>query len=330
MEPTTENWLIDCDAGVDDCAALLIAFANKTINIVAITCVFGNTTLDNVVKNVTKILEVVDRKIPVYVGAQKPLVEPRPEKDDYYGLDGLGDSEKYYELKGYSDCIQKEFAPNAIIRLAKEYETKGGLNIFACGPLTNMALAAKLDKGIADRVKKLFIMGGAWLSMGNSTLTAEFNFFMDPDSASITLRNYHNIHLVPIETTTGVFFDDKDTEELRSVDTKVGIFYKHITEVLMKDLDNQPRPLADSMPDAVALACALYSDTIIKTEELESYVDFKGHKTRGSLVSIWYKYGTYYDDVVLKPEKIKKIKIITEASTEKVKSLLKNALISLN
>ena len=236
-----ENWLIDCDAGVDDCAALFIALSDKRINIVAITCCFGNTTVENVVKNVAKILEITGKAIPIYSGASKPLVDPRPEKDDYYGEDGLGDTEDYFHLKGHINCIQKEYGPKAIIRIAKEYESKGKISIFACGPLTNMALAAKLDKNIGNRVKKVFIMGGAWLNMGNSTLSAEFNFFMDPESASITLRGYHNIHIVPIETTTTVFLDEDDTEELRNLDCKVGRFFKSITNVLMKDLDNQGR-----------------------------------------------------------------------------------------
>jgi len=324
----TENWLIDCDAGVDDAAAFLLILADKRINIVGITCCFGNTSVDNVVKNVSKILELTGRKIPIYPGASKPLVDPRPEKDDYFGHDGFGGCPEKLGLVGYDDCIQKEFGPAAIIRLAKEYESKGKLTLFACAPLTNLALAAKLDKGIGQRFNKLYVMGGAWLNMGNSTLSAEFNFFMDPDSASIALRNFENVHLVPIETTTEVFFDDKDTERLRSIETKAGKFYREITNVIMRDLDGQARPIGDSMPDLVAIACALYPEVIKKTEELESYVDIMGQKTRGSLVSIWYKYGTYYDDVLKKPEKIKKIKIITEADKDMIVEKLHAALVS--
>ena len=87
--------------------------------------------------------------------------------------------------------------------------------------------------------------------------------------------------------------------------------------------------MGDSLPDAVAMCCALNEESIIKFEELESYVDYRGLRTRGSLVSIWYKYGTYYDDVLIKPEKIKKVKIISEASKDIVKGMLKNALLTL-
>jgi len=82
------------------------------------------------------------------------------------------------------------------------------------------------------------------------------------------------------------------------------------------------------MCDAVAASCAFYGDSIKQTQELESYVDIKGHKTRGSLVSIWYGPGTYYDDILTKPEKIKKVKIITEACKLRVHELLKTALLN--
>jgi len=78
----------------------------------------------------------------------------------------------------------------------------------ALGPLTNLALSAKLDKDIHTRINKVFIMGGAWLNQGNSSLSAEFNFYMDPDSANIVLRHYANVHLVPIETAVKVFYDE--------------------------------------------------------------------------------------------------------------------------
>jgi purine nucleosidase len=321
-----ENWLIDTDSGVDGAAALLIALADKRINIVGITTVFGHSTIENVVTNVTKILEVADKRIPIYIGASRPLIDDRPERDDYYGNDGLGDCAEEIKLAGYRDCIQQETAAFALLRLSKEYETKGKLNIFASGPLTNLALAAKVDKNLSSKINRVVIMGGAWLNMGTTSLSAEFNFFMDPDSASVTLRHYENVTLVPIETCTRVFIDEKETAELRSVETKAGKFFKAISTVVLKDLDGTPKPLADSLPDVAAISCAFNSDVIKTIEEYETYVDIKGAKTRGSLVTIWYKYGTYYDDVLKKPEKLKKVKIVTETHKEKVIEKLKHAL----
>jgi len=82
---------------------------------------------------------------------------------------------------------------------------------------------------------------------------------------------------------------------------------------MLKDFNGKIIPLADSMCDAVAASCAFFPDAIKKIEEMETYVDIKGEKTRGSLVSIWYGPGTYYDDILKKPELIKKVKIVTDA-----------------
>jgi len=196
----------------------------------------------------------------------------------------------------------------------------------ALGPLTNLALCAKLDKDIASRINKVVIMGGAWLNQGNSSLSAEFNFFMDPDSANIVLRHYANVHLLPIETAVKIFYDEKESDELRGVKTKTGEFYKKITDFMLKDYSGKIIPLADSMCDAVAATCAFYPESVKKIEEMETYVDIKGEKTRGSLVSIWYGTGTYFDDILKKPELIKKVKIITDACKVKCHSSLLEAL----
>ncbi|XP_043592644.1 pyrimidine-specific ribonucleoside hydrolase RihA-like isoform X2 [Bombus pyrosoma] len=165
--------IIDCDAGIDDALALIILIAahkQKKIQIEAITCVNGNTTVDNVVKNVFRTLDVCKATdIPVYQGAYAPLVcIKNAVQDHYHGIDGFGDV--------YNTQIDTR-------------------------PLTNIALAIKMYPQFVDHVKEFYIMGGNATAQGNITSQAEFNFYMDPESVHIVFNNNKNpLRLLPWET----------------------------------------------------------------------------------------------------------------------------------
>ncbi|XP_024223068.1 pyrimidine-specific ribonucleoside hydrolase RihA isoform X2 [Bombus impatiens] len=165
--------IIDCDAGIDDALALIILIAahkQKKIQIEAITCVNGNTTVDNVVKNVFRTLDVCKATdIPVYQGAYAPLVcIKNAVQDHYHGIDGFGDV--------YNTQIDTR-------------------------PLTNIALAIKMYPQFVDHVKEFYIMGGNATAQGNITPQAEFNFYMDPESVHIVFNNNKNpLRLLPWET----------------------------------------------------------------------------------------------------------------------------------
>ncbi|XP_020720841.1 pyrimidine-specific ribonucleoside hydrolase RihA isoform X2 [Bombus terrestris] len=165
--------IIDCDAGIDDALALIILIAahkQKKIQIEAITCVNGNTTVDNVVKNVFRTLDVCKATdIPVYQGAYAPLVcIKNAVQDHYHGIDGFGDV--------YNTQIDTR-------------------------PLTNIALAIKMYPQFVDHVREFYIMGGNVTAQGNITPQAEFNFYMDPESVHIVFNNNKNpLRLLPWET----------------------------------------------------------------------------------------------------------------------------------
>ncbi|XP_060819140.1 pyrimidine-specific ribonucleoside hydrolase RihA-like isoform X2 [Bombus pascuorum] len=165
--------IIDCDAGIDDALALIILIAahkQKKIQIEAITCVNGNTTVDNVVKNVFRTLDVCKATdIPVYQGAYAPLLcIKNAVQDHYHGIDGFGDV--------YNTQIDTR-------------------------PLTNIALAIKMYPQFVDHVKEFYIMGGNATAQGNITPQAEFNFYMDPESVHIVFNNNKKpLRLLPWET----------------------------------------------------------------------------------------------------------------------------------
>ncbi|PZU19367.1 MAG: nucleoside hydrolase, partial [Stenotrophomonas sp.] len=167
--------LIDTDPGVDDALALLMAFADERHDVVALTVAAGNVGLEYTVRNALKLCEVAGREdVPVFAGTPDPLVYPAEDAAHVHGRDGFGD----VDLPLAARKVEAEHAALAILRLSHQYA--GELLLVALGPLTNIALALKLDPSLPQRVKRFVVMGGAITGHGNITPAAEFNIAFDP------------------------------------------------------------------------------------------------------------------------------------------------------
>ncbi|XP_024943707.1 probable uridine nucleosidase 2 isoform X2 [Cephus cinctus] len=181
--------IIDVDAGPDDALALLLALASEKIDnngleVLAVTCTYGNTVLENVITNVRKTLTVANRSdISIYAGAAKPLIQ-KYTPDKYFGEDGLGDFD--FEDEITAQLNKSEQAALIMVSLVQQYP--GEVTILALGPLTNLALAMSLDATFADHVKQLYIMGSSVANRGNIQSNLEFNFSLDPESNFIVLN----------------------------------------------------------------------------------------------------------------------------------------------
>ena len=187
--------LLDCDTGADDAVALMMLLKAKDIATpVGVTCVQGNTSLDNVVMNNLRLLKLFNMigKIPLYRGCCGPLISNPLSIDAtaVHGHDGMG-NQPNFKPAASNDLlahVEEEHAVNAIINLSKKYS--GQLKLIAIGPLTNLAMAVKLDPELPSRLKALYIMGGTRHNKGNITPAAEFNFHFDPEAAYITLHSF--------------------------------------------------------------------------------------------------------------------------------------------
>lgn len=181
------NLIVDVDVGCDDAWALFIllkAMDNGLCNIVAITCTNGNTTVDNVARNVLRVLQVVgrERDIPVYKGAVKELISTKM-LDQFHGVDGLSDLQ--WETEPDVGLIRQEHAVNKMYELVRERPKD--ISIMCLGPLTNLAIALRLFPEMAEQIKGLYLMGGNNQGVGNTTKAAEFNFYLDSEAVSIVL-----------------------------------------------------------------------------------------------------------------------------------------------
>lgn len=279
--------IVDCDAGIDDALALVIlAGAHKVnkIKLLAVTCVNGNTGVDNVVSNVFRTLKVCGiEDVAVYKGACSQLLSTEnaavSAAERVHGGDGLGD---VFTDKPDISKLEKEHAVHALYRIVSE--NTGQISIACLGPLTNIALAIKLYPDFIKHVKEFYVMGGNYTAQGNVTAQAEFNFYADPESVHIFLSNNVKPHyLLPWETCTqSAISPEWRTQVLGKMNTPQTRLLDAIEHNLYSD-DKQAfvmyRPC-----DAILAGIVLRPDMAKKMVKYHADIELMGLRTRGQVL----------------------------------------------
>jgi len=179
--PPVQSLIIDCDPGVDDAVALMLAFAAPELELLAITTVGGNVPAHATQRNARMLRQIAGREdVPVFGGAERPIKRPPAGAGEFHGPEGLGDLEPF-EPTG---IIGDGPAVNAIVDLVMK-RPAGSVAIAVLGPMTNLALAMKRERRLAEHLGPVVIMGGARSEGGNITASAEFNIWADPDAAAV-------------------------------------------------------------------------------------------------------------------------------------------------
>lgn len=188
--------IIDVDTGVDDAIALALAVA-KNVNLLGVTTVAGNVPVDVATRNTLDVLNYLDRAdVPVHRGASRPLAAIYQDATHVHGGNGLGGM----RLPQSSSLEAGLPGPAFILQSAERFA--GVLVLVMLGPLTNLAIALNVRPELAQQVKRLVVMGGAFHTSGNVTPHAEFNVYVDPDAAGQVFNaGWNDITLVGLDVT---------------------------------------------------------------------------------------------------------------------------------
>ena len=199
-----EKWIIDTDPGCDDMMAILYMMTQRDAEILMITTIDGNVCLENVTKNIKKILKWSGKTIPIHKGSPNPILKIYENVESYHFTDGLANIEDIQ--------IEKE---SSIVKIV-EYILKNPneINLLLLGPLTNIAAAYMLEPSICNLVKSVYIMGGSLNSRGNLNCPAEFNFAYDFISTKMILSHFKNVIITPWEPTEIVYIKDHHMESI--------------------------------------------------------------------------------------------------------------------
>ncbi len=208
--------IIDCDPGVDDAVALLLALASPELDLQAITTVAGNVPLQWTSHNARQVCELAGCEyMPVYGGCPRPILHQLTPAHDIHGKTGLGG----YELPPPNKPLEPEhgvFALRERLRSAPQ-----PLTLATLGPLTNIATLLILDPDVTPQIERLVIMGGA-MGLGNVTPAAEFNFYADPHAAAVVMASGIPITLIGLDATHQVLTTPARLQQIRDLHTPVG------------------------------------------------------------------------------------------------------------
>lgn len=268
--------IIDTDAGADDAIAILLALKSEETGheIIAITCSYGNTKVENVVTNVLKILTVANRSdIPVYKGAEKSLMKDFVF-DDYFGEDGLGDFN--FTEKIIARVDESKHAAVALVEFVKRYP--GEITLLSIGPSTNVATAIALEPRFLKYLKSHTILGSSVAGLGNAAPNVEFNFAQDPEGNYMILNRTTSCVLFPWET--NVYNQvplDWRTNVLGKINSTIVDFINNAERISIK------KHKGWSAADAMAAATVLWPELITKSVVTNVYPVTDG-SARGSVL----------------------------------------------
>jgi purine nucleosidase len=284
--------LIDTDPGVDDALALLMAFNDPRHEVVGLTIAAGNVGLEHTVRNALKLCEVAGSRAPVFAGAPAPLLHPARDAAYVHGRDGFGDT----AYAAAARQAEAEHAALALLRLSHEHA--GRLLLVALGPLTNVALALRLDPTLPERIARLVVMGGAVTGHGNISAAAEFNVYFDPEAAHIVFGAFPRTELVDWEAVMAHGFPHEAFERWLQAPSPRARFYEAISR-RTREWAFDRRGDHWHSADALAMAVALDPEGVREVVERPLAVELAGGHTRGATVVDWRREEGRPDNVAI-------------------------------
>lgn len=275
LTPVLRTFLIDTDTASDDAVALIMALRASDVRVAAITVVAGNVDVQQATRNALYTVELCGASVPVYSGAEKPLLRAYQNATWFHGRDGLGDH-------NYSAPRQSAQRLHAVDAIIETIEANPGLVLVTLGPLTNIAFALSRRPGIAARVGRCVVMGGAPCCEGNVTPAAEYNIWVDPEAARIVMRGGLPVELIGWQLSRGdAVLHEPEIAHIDGFNTKLAHFAIECNSHAREAYKIQTGEDGICLPDPVAMCLAL--DPTVATEWSEHHVDVETQSelTRG-------------------------------------------------
>ena len=266
--------ILDCDPGHDDAFAMMLAVQH--LEVLGITTIGGNCTLENVTKNALKVLEVLGRTdIPVFAGHSCPMTVPLVTAPQFHGETGLDGPVLPEPTAKAGDKHAVDFIVDTVMHT-------DDVTLIATGPLTNIAAAINREPRIVERVTELSIMGGS-VTYGNWTPTAEFNIFVDPEAAYRVFHSGLHIKMSGLNLTRQCCLTGEHVKKFREIGTKAANLAADLTDFFIGATVKSAELTGSNMHDACAVAW-LIDPSLVKSAQMHIDIELKGDLTRGMTV----------------------------------------------
>tara|TARA_B100000029_G_scaffold461304_1_gene492980 strand:- start:557 stop:1522 length:966 start_codon:yes stop_codon:yes gene_type:complete len=280
--------IIDCDPGHDDAVAILLALASpKDIDVLGITCVAGNVPLTLTTRNALSICELAGRTdANVYGGCSKPMFRPLVTAEYVHGSSGL-DLDDGATLPCPTMCLEAQHAVPFIVETVMT-QPPNSVTLCLLGPLTNIATAFGEEPAIISRIQEIILMGGAAISPGNVTPSAEFNMYVDPEAADIIFRSGAPITMMGLDVTHQVLITEQIQERIRNIGSTVSTIVADLMSFYCRfDLERYGM-LGGPLHDPCVIGHVI-DDEIFNFKEINVMIEKSSALTRGETVSDWWQ-----------------------------------------
>jgi purine nucleosidase len=270
--------IVDCDPGHDDMVAIVLAAGSPEIDLLAITTVAGNGTLEHTTRNARATCELAGiRGVPVAAGAPRPLLGDLRTAPGVHGASALDGAEL---PSGDAVPLAPEHAVELIARLLREHDEP--VTLVPVGPLTNIALLLRTHPDVAERIEEIVLMGGS-MSAGNVTPFAEFNIWVDPEAADVVFTSGVPVTLCGLDVTHQALATPAVLERLAAVGTPLAT----TTVALLRFFGDRYRERwgidAPPVHDPVAVARVL-DPSLVQCVDAHVAIELHGAHTRGATV----------------------------------------------
>ncbi|MFD7101961.1 nucleoside hydrolase [Streptomyces celluloflavus] len=270
--------VIDTDPGVDDAWAILYLAAQPHVEIVAVGAIHGNVPTAQATENALRILDVAGlTDVPVAAGHPTPLQQPLMTAETVHGVDGLGGQAGTPS----SRRPVAESAAEQLVRLARE--RPGELTVLSLAPLTNIALALRMEPKLPELLRGIVYMGGAFKVPGNTSAWADANTWHDPEAGEEVVRAGFNLTMVSMDVTKLAWVEGDWLDDIAAMDTPAARYASQILDTYVEIYSQLDGRRGCVMHDPLA-AALMVDPTLATYEERQVLVELVGHCRGATLV----------------------------------------------
>ncbi len=258
------NIILDCDPGHDDAVAILLAGKNPNINLLGISVVAGNQTIQKTARNALNVATYLGINVPICIGCEFPMVRERVICAAIHGESGLDG----FDFPNYGDRFDKRHGVQLIIDTVMNNDK---VTIVATGPLTNVAMAIKMEPKILDKLDEIIIMGGS-VDNGNTSPAAEFNIMCDPEAAHVVFSSGVTVRMVGLNVTRKVIVTDEVVNRMEKINNKASDMFVKLMKVFNENQRKTFGVAAGPLHDPATIASIVDSD-LIKWQKMNVVID---------------------------------------------------------
>lgn len=257
--------ILDCDPGHDDAIALMMAARHPGIELLGVTIVAGNQTLDKTLVNGLNVCQELDINVPVYAGMPKPLVRQQIVADNIHGESGL-DGPVFGPLTRKAEPVHAvKFIIDTLMA------SDGDITLVPVGPLSNIAVAMRMQPAILPKIREIVLMGGAY-GTGNFTPSAEFNIYADPEAAHVVFSSGRPLVMMGLDLTNQTVCTADIIARMEKVGNVAGQLFSDIMNFTLKTQFENYGLAGGPVHDATCIGYLAAPDCI-ETKEMFVEVD---------------------------------------------------------